>query len=113
MRIQSYTVREVAIFVLNVLAFILAGLHLRPILAHLGGADWRAILIVCIVVRIEITCMIHRSHCVPHKPVIAGEIQIVNKLLGLPMTESDTMAANQAPGLVTEVRTLEGNIEKY
>ena len=59
LRIQSYTVREVAIFVLNVLAFILAGLHLRPILAHLGGADWRAILIVCIVVRIEITCMIH------------------------------------------------------
>ena len=59
LRLQTNTVWEVAIFVLNVLAFILAGLQLRPILANLGGADWRghaafgaAILIVCIVVRI-------------------------------------------------------------
>jgi Na+/H+ antiporter len=58
LRLQTNTVWEVAIFVLNVLAFILAGLQLRPILANLGGADWRghavfgaAILIVCVVVR--------------------------------------------------------------
>ena len=58
LRLQTNTVWEVAIFVLNVLAFILAGLQLRPILANLGGVDWRghaafgaAILIVCIVVR--------------------------------------------------------------
>jgi monovalent cation/hydrogen antiporter len=58
LRLQTNAVWDVAIFVLNVLAFILAGLQLRPILANLGGADWRghaafgvAILIVCIGVR--------------------------------------------------------------
>jgi monovalent cation/hydrogen antiporter len=58
LRLQTNAVWDVAIFVLNVLAFILAGLQLQPILANLGGADWRghaafgvAILIVCIGVR--------------------------------------------------------------
>jgi len=58
LRLQTNAVWDVAIFVLNVLAFILAGLQLRPILVNLGGADWRghaafgaAILIVCIGVR--------------------------------------------------------------
>ena len=42
LRLQTNTVWEVAVFVLNVLAFILAGQQLRPILANLGGVDWRA-----------------------------------------------------------------------
>ncbi len=58
-RIQSYAVWEVAVFVLNVLAFILIGLQLRPILAglrgdHLGdqGLFAAAVLIVTIVTRV-------------------------------------------------------------
>ncbi|MBN8909279.1 MAG: cation:proton antiporter, partial [Rhodospirillales bacterium] len=39
--LQSYAVWDVTIFVLNVLAFILMGLQLRPILAGLGGVDWQ------------------------------------------------------------------------
>ena len=41
LRIQSYAVWDVAVFVLNVLAFILAGLQLRSILLAMRGADWR------------------------------------------------------------------------
>ncbi len=59
MRIQSYAVWEVAVFVLNVMAFMLAGLQLRPILAGLNGVDWRdyaifgaAVLGVAILVRV-------------------------------------------------------------
>jgi monovalent cation/hydrogen antiporter len=59
LRIQSYAVWDVTIFVLNVLAFILAGLQLRPILAGLGGVDWQEyatfgafVLAVCVLVRI-------------------------------------------------------------
>jgi Na+/H+ antiporter len=39
LRIQSYAVWEVAVFVLNVLAFILVGLQLKPILDRLGGTE--------------------------------------------------------------------------
>jgi monovalent cation/hydrogen antiporter len=39
LRIQSYAVWEVAVFVFNVLAFILVGLQLKPILDRLGGAE--------------------------------------------------------------------------
>ena len=39
LRIQSYAVWEVAVFVLNVLAFILIGLQLKPILARLTQAE--------------------------------------------------------------------------
>jgi CPA1 family monovalent cation:H+ antiporter len=59
MRIQSYAVWDVAVFVLNVLAFIIAGLQLRPILANVDGVEWpgyaafgAAVLAVAIVVRI-------------------------------------------------------------
>src|SRR3954453_9129142 len=38
-RIPSYAVWEVVVFVLNVLAFILVGLQLKPILAGLGRAE--------------------------------------------------------------------------
>jgi Na+/H+ antiporter len=38
-RIPSYAVWEVAVFVLNALAFILVGLQLKPIVAELGGAE--------------------------------------------------------------------------
>jgi CPA1 family monovalent cation:H+ antiporter len=39
LRIQSYAVWEVVVFVLNVLAFILIGLQLKPILARLSGVE--------------------------------------------------------------------------
>ena len=39
LRIQSYAVWEVVVFMLNVLAFILIGLQLKPILARLSGAE--------------------------------------------------------------------------
>jgi monovalent cation/hydrogen antiporter len=39
LRIPSYAVWEVTVFVLNVLAFILVGLQLKPILEHLDGAQ--------------------------------------------------------------------------
>jgi len=39
LRIPSYAVWEVTVFVLNVLAFILVGLQLKPILEHLGSAQ--------------------------------------------------------------------------
>lgn len=40
-RVQSYAVWDVAVFVLNVLAFILIGLQLRPILAALKGVGFQ------------------------------------------------------------------------
>jgi monovalent cation/hydrogen antiporter len=59
LRIQSYAVWEVAVFVLNVLAFILIGLQLKPILDRLSGAELAryavgavAILSAVIVIRI-------------------------------------------------------------
>ncbi len=39
-RISSYAVWEVAVFVLNVLAFVLIGLQLRGIVSRAEGADW-------------------------------------------------------------------------
>jgi CPA1 family monovalent cation:H+ antiporter len=39
LRIQSYAVWEVAVFVLNVLAFILVGLELKPIVSRLSSAE--------------------------------------------------------------------------
>ena len=41
-RRNSYAVWEVAVFVLNVLAFVLIGLQLRGIVARLDGAVWQA-----------------------------------------------------------------------
>ncbi len=40
LRISSYAVWEVAVFVLNVLAFVLIGLQLRMILSRMRGSDW-------------------------------------------------------------------------
>jgi CPA1 family monovalent cation:H+ antiporter len=40
-RIPSYAVWEVAVFILNALAFILVGLQLKPIIAQLRGAELR------------------------------------------------------------------------
>jgi monovalent cation/hydrogen antiporter len=40
-RIPSYAVWEVVVFILNVLAFILVGLQLKPIVAQLRGAELR------------------------------------------------------------------------
>jgi CPA1 family monovalent cation:H+ antiporter len=58
-RIPSWAVWEVAVFVLNVLAFILIGLQLKPILARLWGAELElyaagaaAVLAAVIVIRI-------------------------------------------------------------
>src|SRR5436190_7754724 len=38
-RVSSYSVWETAVFVLNVLAFVMMGLQVRPILARLAGDD--------------------------------------------------------------------------
>src|SRR2546421_274551 len=43
-RISSYAVWDVAVFVLNVLAFILIGLQLRGILTRMRGSDWHTYL---------------------------------------------------------------------
>ena len=58
-RISSYAVWEVAVFVLNVLAFVLIGLQLRTILTRMRESDWQlyavcagAVCITVIVVRI-------------------------------------------------------------
>jgi CPA1 family monovalent cation:H+ antiporter len=40
LRIPSYAVWEVAVFVLNVLAFIIVGLQLKPIVARLDRSTW-------------------------------------------------------------------------
>ena len=53
-RIASYAVWEVAVFVLNVLAFVLIGLQLRQILTRMHTADWNTYAIcaalVCVTV---------------------------------------------------------------
>jgi CPA1 family monovalent cation:H+ antiporter len=53
-RISSYAVWEVAVFVLNVLAFVLIGLHLRIILTRMRDSDWHTYMIcagaVCLTV---------------------------------------------------------------
>jgi CPA1 family monovalent cation:H+ antiporter len=66
-RIPSYAVWETAVFLLNVLAFILIGLQIRPILAAFAPGErarlyWVAglVLLTCIVVRIA-WVMLHTS----------------------------------------------------
>jgi NhaP-type Na+/H+ or K+/H+ antiporter len=53
-RISSYAVWEVAVFVLNVLAFVLIGLQLRGILTRMRESDWHTYMIcagaVCLTV---------------------------------------------------------------
>jgi len=53
-RISSYAVWEVAVFVLNVLAFVLIGLQLRVILTRMRTSDWHTYMIcaaaVCVTV---------------------------------------------------------------
>jgi len=58
-RISSYAVWEVAVFVLNVLAFVLIGLQLRTILTRMHGSDWQtyalcagAVCLTVVVVRV-------------------------------------------------------------
>src|SRR5882757_2586775 len=58
-RISSYAVWEVAVFVLNVLAFVLIGLQLRTILTRMRDSDWHtyavcavAVCVTVIVVRV-------------------------------------------------------------
>jgi monovalent cation/hydrogen antiporter len=53
-RIASYAVWEVAVFVLNVLAFVLIGLQLRSIIARMRDSDWHTYIVcaaaVCVTV---------------------------------------------------------------
>ena len=60
LRIQSYAVWEVAVFVLNVLAFILIGLQLKPILGRLAGAE-------LVAVHRRRGCGVRRRHPGPHR----------------------------------------------
>jgi NhaP-type Na+/H+ or K+/H+ antiporter len=50
LRIPSYAVWEVMVFVLNVLAFILVGLQLKPILDRLGGNELASYTLVAVAV---------------------------------------------------------------
>jgi CPA1 family monovalent cation:H+ antiporter len=54
LRIPSYAVWEVAVFVLNVLAFILVGLQLKPIVARLDRATWLEYSMVAVTVIIVV-----------------------------------------------------------
>ena len=54
LRIPSYAVWEVAVFVLNVLAFILVGLQLKPIVARLDRATWLEYSVVAVTVIIVV-----------------------------------------------------------
>jgi monovalent cation/hydrogen antiporter len=49
-RIATYAVWDVAVFVLNALAFVLIGLQLRGIITRLEGADWRTYLLCTLAV---------------------------------------------------------------
>jgi CPA1 family monovalent cation:H+ antiporter len=93
-RIASYAVWEVAVFVLNVLAFVLIGLQLRMILTRLHGSDWHTYAIcaasVCVTVIVVrfVWVMIYgytnlwletrRSTEQPRKPRIRGGGLIVS-----------------------------------
>jgi CPA1 family monovalent cation:H+ antiporter len=61
-RIASYAVWEVAVFVLNVLAFVLIGLQLRTILARTHSSDWHTYIIcaaaVCLTVIVVRFCWV-------------------------------------------------------
>jgi CPA1 family monovalent cation:H+ antiporter len=50
LRIQSYAVWEVAVFVLNVLAFILIGLQLKPILARLTRPELELYIVAAVAI---------------------------------------------------------------
>ena len=76
MRIPSYAVWEVVVFVLNVLAFIIVGLQLKPIVARLDRATWVqymgvAIAVIAVVIAARITWVtgaaaFSRWRCRPH-----------------------------------------------
>lgn len=53
-RVSSYSVWETAVFVLNVLAFVLMGLQARPILARLAGHELRQALILSAAVLVTV-----------------------------------------------------------
>jgi Na+/H+ antiporter len=53
-RISSYAVWEVAVFVLNVLAFVLIGLQLRTILTRMRDSDWHTYMICAVAVCITV-----------------------------------------------------------
>jgi CPA1 family monovalent cation:H+ antiporter len=86
-RIPSYAVWEVAVFVLNVLAFILVGLQLKPIVARLDHSTWVqylgvavAVCIVVIVARIAwVTgaAAFSRWRCRPHPDGTPGPADAV------------------------------------
>ncbi len=53
-RISSYAVWDVAVFVLNVLAFVMIGLQLRGIGARMHGADWHTYLVCAVAVCVTV-----------------------------------------------------------
>jgi len=53
-RISSYAVWEVAVFVLNVLAFVLIGLQLRSILTRTRDSDWHTYMICAVAVCVTV-----------------------------------------------------------
>jgi CPA1 family monovalent cation:H+ antiporter len=53
-RVSSYSVWETAVFVLNVLAFVLMGLQARPILARLAGSELQRALVLSAAVLVTV-----------------------------------------------------------
>ena len=53
-RISSYAVWEVAVFVLNVLAFVMIGLQLRGIGERMRGSDWHTYLVCALAVCVTV-----------------------------------------------------------
>jgi CPA1 family monovalent cation:H+ antiporter len=53
-RIASYAVWDVAVLVLNVLAFVLIGLQLRGILSRIRGPEWRTFVLCAVAVSVTV-----------------------------------------------------------
>jgi CPA1 family monovalent cation:H+ antiporter len=87
LRIPSYAVWEVAVFVLNVLAFILVGLQLKPIVARLDRATWLeysvvAVTVIIVVIAARIVWVtgaaaFSRWRCRPHADGTPGPNDVV------------------------------------
>jgi len=87
LRIPSYAVWEVAVFVLNVLAFIIVGLQLKPIVARLDRPTWIqylgvAIAVIAVVILARITWVtgaaaFSRWRCRPHPDGTPGPADAV------------------------------------
>jgi Na+/H+ antiporter len=83
-RIASYAVWEVAVFVLNVLAFVLIGLQLRGILSRLEGSDWTTYALVAVAVCATVI-LVRIAWVMSHNTVARWKIRRFGARLPRPM----------------------------